>query len=70
MEQYTSETINSFINYWIMECQKNPDLSINPRMMKEIEILVCMNVSPEQFFGALTKNSVIIDISNHYTKKL
>lgn len=39
-------------------------------MMKEVEILVCMNVSPEAFFAALIKNNIIIDINNHYTKKL
>lgn len=85
MFQYMGETVNSFINYWILECQKKHDLSgiifslelnfnleplVNPRMMKEIEILVTMNVSAETFISALSKNQIITDLSNYYTKKL
>jgi len=27
MYQYTNDTISSFINYWILECQKKLDMS-------------------------------------------
>jgi len=70
MYQYTNDTISSFINYWILECQKKLDMSINPRMMKEIEILVSMNVPVEMFISALTRNQIVNDISNYYTRKL
>ena len=39
-------------------------------MMKEIEILVTMNVSAETFISALSKNQIITDLSSYYTKKL
>ena len=38
--------------------------------MKEIEILVSMNVPVEMFISALTRNQIVNDISNYYTRKL
>ena len=38
-------------------------------MMKEIEILIAMNVSTEMIFNALSKNQIVIDLSSYYQRK-
>jgi len=68
--QYTNETVNGFLNYWIRECQKQQDLRMNPRLMKEIEILVSMNVSTEMIITALSKNQIVIDINREYQEEM
>ena len=42
---------------------------VNPRMMKEIEILVTMNVSTEMFLSTLAKNQIVIDLGQYYLNK-
>ena len=37
--------------------------------MKEIEILVSMNVSTEMFITALSKNQIVIDINREYQEE-
>jgi len=38
-------------------------------MMKEIEILITMNVSTDMIFSALSKNQIIVDLNSYYQKK-
>ena len=69
--QYTGETINAFLNYWIKICE-DPQINqfdICPKMMKVIEILVTMNIPVETFISALAKNNLILNISSQYNKK-
>ena len=69
--QYTGETINAFLNYWIKICE-DPQINqfdVCPKMMKEIEILVTMNIPVETFINALAKNNLILNLSSQYNKK-
>ena len=69
--QYTAEAINAFLNYWIKICE-DPQINqfgVCPKMMKEIEILVTMNIPVETFLNALAKNNIILTLSTQYTKR-
>lgn len=66
--QFNAEMIDSFLSVWMKENHHGIPKQ-NQRMNNEIEILIMLNVPPDNFFASLGKTTLVQNLFSFYSKK-